>query len=72
MRIVRLQHLLALPIEEVDNVGVLQLLHDQDLIDNQLLLWLLLQVDLFDGNLQSTASCKSASKQSLANLYEQL
>lgn len=44
----------ALPIYEVDNVGVLQLLHDQDLVDDQLFLWLLLQVDLFDGHLQKT------------------
>ena len=41
----------AVPVNKVDNVGVLHLLHDQDLIDDQLLLGLLLQVDLLDSHL---------------------
>ena len=45
-----------LPVDEVDDVHVFHLLHDQDLIDNQLFLRLLLQVDLLDGHLQNTTT----------------
>jgi len=37
-------------VNEVDNVGVRALLHDQDLVDDQVLLWLLLEVHLLDGH----------------------
>lgn len=40
-----------LPVQEVDNIAVLQFFHHQDLIDDQLFLWLFLQVDLFDRHL---------------------
>lgn len=42
------------PINKVDNIGILELFHDQDLVDDEFLLWLLLQVDLFDGHLRKT------------------
>lgn len=43
---------LTLPVYIVDNVGVFQLLHHQDLIDDQLFLGLLLEVNLFNGHLE--------------------
>lgn len=46
-----LRYALVLPVHKVYDVGVLQLLHDLDLIDDQLFLRLLLQIDLFDGHL---------------------
>lgn len=47
---------LELPVHKVDDVGILHLLHDQDLVADELFLRLLLQVDLLDGHLQHTAS----------------
>lgn len=43
-----------LPVHEVDNVGIFQLLHHQDLVDDELFLRLLLQVDLLDGHLRQS------------------
>lgn len=39
------------PVQVVDYVGVLVFPHHQDLVDDQLLLGLLLQVHLFNGDL---------------------
>lgn len=39
------------PVQVVDYVGVLVFPHDQDLVDDELLLGLLLQVHLFNGHL---------------------
>jgi hypothetical protein len=47
-------------VNEVDNVGVGALLHDQDFVDNQVLLGLLLQVHLLDGNQPVAASLVSS------------
>lgn len=41
-----------LPVQEIDNIWVFQLLHHQDLIDDELLLGLLLEVNLFNGHLE--------------------
>ena len=43
----------AVPVKEIDDIGVLHLFHDQDLVDDELLLRLLLQVNLFDGHLHT-------------------
>lgn len=40
------------PVQVVDNVGVFIFPHDEDFIDDQLFLGLLLQIHLFDCNLQ--------------------
>jgi hypothetical protein len=39
----------------IDNVGVTRLPHNEDLIDDQLLLGLLIKVHLLDGNLEKKA-----------------
>lgn len=51
----------ARPVHEVDNVGILQLLHHQDLVDDELFLRLLLQVNLLDGHLWSRHSTVNVS-----------
>lgn len=40
-------------VEEVDNVGMLALLHDEDLVDDELLPRLLAQVHLLDRDFRS-------------------
>jgi hypothetical protein len=46
-------------LEEVDNVRVLRLLHDQDLVHDQLLPWLVRQVHLLDRDLLARRECLS-------------
>ncbi len=43
-------------IEEVDNVAVLAVLHDHDLVDDELLARLVRQVHLLDGDLRPRAA----------------
>lgn len=40
------------PVQVVDYVGVLVFPHDQDLVDDELLLGLLLEIHLLDGHLK--------------------
>lgn len=60
-------------VDKVDNVGVGALLHDQNLVDDQVLLGLLLQVHLLDGDQPVAAlfmSSINATRCTLPNLDE--
>lgn len=60
-------------VDEVDNVGMRALLHDQDLIDNQVLLGLLFEIHLLDSDQTAGATLVSGidtSRSTLTNLCE--
>lgn len=59
-------------VHEVDDVLVLAVLHDQNLVDDQILLRLLLQVHLLDGHTFVRAnfkSCVDTTRRTLADLH---
>lgn len=43
---------MILPVQVINDVGIFVFPHDQDLIDNELLLGLLLQIHLLDSHLK--------------------
>lgn len=62
-------------IHEIDNILMLAILHDQDFVDDEILLWLLLEVHLFDSHTLVGAHlvcCKNATRSTLADFVEVL
>lgn len=62
-------------VHKVDNVLMLAIFHDQDLVDDEVLLGLLLEVHLLDSHtLVAThfVRCEHAARSTLANLVELL